>query len=302
MKKISLLVILTAMFWASCAYAAQTIGTSPEAVAQKLNAQSIKNGWTYSDGKKVLFPRPEYNKNVEGNTEYSMEINRHVELFGEYNPKNKQASNMILALHIPFSEVDDQLAKENATVHMKIAYGIIDLFAPSSPENASAKSMYLEVFSTLGDAEGTGSSMKLNKNTNFNCSTGFGDDIVLYLVEISPVVSQSAASANTNIKPGEYELVNDSQEGGFSLTKVGGKYEASIGFFNKNSQNVAEFEGPATLSGNKIIIKDTDGEGVVITITVDKGIAKIEANDAAAAYAGAGAYFDGIYKCTPKKM
>jgi hypothetical protein len=107
----------------------------------------------------------------------------------------------------------------------------------------------------------------------------------------------SPAAAMT---PGAYILSNGVMTGVFELYETGAAYRAHIKLVRTQSSHVADFEGPATVEGEGLVIKSTMGDGAMIAITFKDGFADVEANDEAETlYCGRNATFNGRYRCEP---
>jgi hypothetical protein len=199
-----------------------------------------------------------------------------------------------LALHIPFSEVNDQLAIDNATVHMKIAHGIIDLFAPRNPENESAKSMYEEVLNGIGETDTKGFEMKLNKNTNFSCTTTLGDNNVFYFVQIAPATVHAtpakAVDFTGNWSTDYGEIIIEKQTAtSFNFSFSGWTEEGNTG----------ELEGTAVIKGSNMALYeekfDFRDEITRVKFTLKNNTLVVEEENTLGLF-GVGVYISGTYK------
>jgi len=121
-------------------------------------------------------------------------------------------------------------------------------------------------------------------------STGFG---VIFAEPVGTALS---------ITPGAYVLSSDIMGSEFELYRTGDSCRVRIELFQPESHHLADFEGPAIIAGNKIIVVSDDGDNARIMLTVTDREVKIEANDEVEMqYSGMNATFNGTYKYKPAK-
>ncbi|MDR1916859.1 MAG: hypothetical protein LBQ58_09825 [Synergistaceae bacterium] len=310
MKKSFLVISLFMAFVleAACALAASTIGTNPEALVQKLNAQSIKYGWKYNDGKKILISRPEYEKADDGSDSFNININQHVFIVGGYNQKTKQIVDMAVVLSVPFAQVDDPAAASNAIAHGSIVSGIIDLFATNDSVNAEAKAMYKEALGHLGEEPGVSGEMKLGKDTMMRYSCANYENNVVYVAAIEPISAAASAKekpAKSNGFAGTWKMKDGSVSSAITITNETAQSFDFVLEAENDQGNTGDLEGTASIVGpNRAVCKldkeygDSEEERyVTYQFTLSKNALEIEVvkGEDFGLY-GMGVYVTGKYK------
>jgi hypothetical protein len=303
-----ILLFVTFVLEATCALAASTIGTNPEALVQKLNAQAMKYDWKYRDGKKILIPRPEYGKANDGSDSFSININQHVFIVGGYNQKAKQISDMAVVLSVPFAEVNDPVAGSNAIAHGHIVSSIIDLFGTNDSVKAEAKAMYKEALGHLGEESGISGEMRLGGNTMLRSSCANYENNVVYMAAIEPI-STTASAGEKTAKSNGFTGTWNMEDGSISSTiTITNETDRSFNFVLEaanNQGNTGDLEGTAFIVGKDRAVCKFDKEHgdseeeryVTYQFTLSKNILEFEVvqGDDFGLY-GMGVYVTGKYK------
>ena len=125
----------------------------------------------------------------------------------------------------------------------------------------------------------------------------FADNGLVTNTNFSPAAQSDLGTA---VKPGAFYLTNGIMEGTLEISKGRDSYIVYINLYQPDSSHLADFDGPALVIGNRIIVLSSMGDDARITVTMSEGIAVVEANEEAEMnYCGMNATFNGTYDCKP---